>query len=97
MYEAVQDFLREFVKPQKALSGPETERLEHHAFLIQKLGMGGMYVGGEGYLDEVDKHVSKSRNDYKNKHLLVLGEPGMLAATKHLIEYILNGLIVETM
>ncbi|XP_033631200.1 TPR repeat-containing protein DDB_G0287407-like [Asterias rubens] len=76
MFETAQDFLQDFLKPQRALSGPETDRLEHHAFLIQKLGMGGKYVGGEGYMMEVDSHVLEKRHEYKKKHLLVTGEPG---------------------
>ncbi|XP_038069674.1 TPR repeat-containing protein DDB_G0287407-like [Patiria miniata] len=76
MFETVHSFLETFLKPQRALSGPEAERLEHHAFLLQKLGMGGMYIGGEGYLEAVDNHVLHDRDGYKNKHLLIVGEPG---------------------
>ena len=76
MFETVQNFLVKFLKPQRALSAPEAERLEHHAFLLQKLGMGGMYIGGESYLEEVDKHVLDDKNDYKERHLLIVGEPG---------------------
>ncbi|XP_022080211.1 TPR repeat-containing protein DDB_G0287407-like [Acanthaster planci] len=76
MFETVHSFLETFLKPQKALSRLEAERLEHHAFLLQKLGMGGMYIGGEKYLETVDNHVLKGRSGYIDKHLLIIGDPG---------------------
>ncbi|XP_041473273.1 TPR repeat-containing protein DDB_G0287407-like [Lytechinus variegatus] len=55
----------------------EKEHAQHETFLITRRGMGGKLVGGEAYLEEIDKHALNGlgRED-ERKSVVLLGDAG---------------------
>ena len=98
MYETIEKYLREvfLARPVKILSPLEEERSLHDVFMVSRLGMGGVYVGGESYMNQIDNHVKSQSDEDSPKHLVVIGEAGKIVL--HHIEYtsILPGIICSS-
>ncbi|XP_068711774.1 TPR repeat-containing protein DDB_G0287407-like isoform X2 [Montipora foliosa] len=78
MYETIEKYLREvfLARPMQTLSALEEERVLHDVFMVSRLAMGGVYVGGADYMSMIDIHV-KSQTDKENpKHLVITGDAG---------------------
>ena len=81
MYETTEKYLREvfLARPMQTLSALEEERVLHDVFMVSRLAMGGVYVGGADYMSMIDIHV-KSQTDKENpKHLVITGDAGKIA------------------
>lgn len=78
MYETIEKYLREviLVRPVQKLSALEEERVQHDAFRVSRLAMGGVFVGGDDYLNRIDNHVKSQSNEESPKYLVVTGDPG---------------------
>ena len=46
--------------------------------MVSRLGMGGVYVGGESYMNQIDSHVKSQSDEDNPKHLVVIGEAGKI-------------------
>ena len=81
MYETIEKYLREvfLARPVKKLSPLEEERSRHDVFMVSRLGMGGVYVGGESYMNQIDSHVKSESEEDNPKHLVVIGEAGKIS------------------
>ena len=80
MYETIEKYLREafFFFFLKKMSPLEEERSLHDVFMVSRLGMGGVYVGGESYMNQIDSHVKSQSDEDNPKHLVVIGEAGKI-------------------
>lgn len=78
MYETIEKFLKEeiLVRSVQKLSPLEEERLQHDLFRVSRLAMGGVFVGGEDYLQKIDDHVNLQSKEGSPKYLVVTGDGG---------------------
>ncbi|XP_006816362.2 TPR repeat-containing protein DDB_G0287407-like [Saccoglossus kowalevskii] len=80
MFETVEKYLRETVlkTPAKDTTDHEKTSHLHNAYCNSRLGVGANkeYIGGDKYLEEVERHVLPDVEGYQNKPLLILGNPG---------------------
>ncbi|XP_070581459.1 TPR repeat-containing protein DDB_G0287407-like [Ptychodera flava] len=80
MFEAIQSYLEEtvLVNPLPNMSEREKERMFHKAYYISRLGVGARrkYIGGDRYINEIDRHVIREVKGYAHKPLLILGGEG---------------------
>ena len=83
MYETIEKFLKEviLVRSVQKLSPLEEERLQHDLFRVSRLAMGGVFVGGEDYLQKIDDHVRLQSEKGSSEHLVVTGDGGKTAVT----------------
>lgn len=83
MYETIEKFLKEviLVRSVQKLSPLEEERLQHDLFRVGRLAMGGVFVGGEDYLKNIDDHINLQSKEESPKHLVVTGDAGKTAMT----------------
>ncbi|XP_071479087.1 TPR repeat-containing protein DDB_G0287407-like [Diadema antillarum] len=76
MFETVREHLSSILgQSHQASSEMEKEHAQHETFLVTRRGMGGGMVGGEAYLEEIDRHVI-GKEEGNGKHLLLLGDAG---------------------
>ena len=78
MYDTIAKYLREvfLARPVKKLSGLEEERALHDVFMVSRIAMGGVYVGGDNYMNQIDRHVKAQTGEENLKHLVVTGDAG---------------------
>jgi len=78
MYETIEKYLREvfLARPMKKLPVLEEERAQHDVFMVSRLAMGGVYVGGDDYMNQIDRHVKSQSEEESAKHLVVTGDAG---------------------
>ena len=83
MYETIEKFLKEviLVRSVQKLSPLEEERLQHDLFRVSRLAMGGVFVGGEDYLQKIDDHVNLQSKEGSPKYLVVTGDGGKTTVT----------------
>ena len=98
MYETIEKYLREvfLARPVKILSPLEEERSLHDVFMVSRLGMGGVYVGGESYMNQIDNHVKSQSDEDSAKHLVVIGEAGKIVLHRIECTSILPGIICSS-
>ena len=82
MYDTIEKYLREelFARPVQKLSPLEEERALHDVFMVSRLAMGGVYVGGEEYMNRIDSHFKTQTEEEKPKHLVVTGSAGKITS-----------------
>ncbi len=80
MYETIEKYLQEVVlaRPVQKLSPMEEERVQHDVFRVSRLAMGGVFVGGDEYLKQIDNHVKSQSEEESPKHLVVAGDAGKI-------------------
>ncbi|KAL9984671.1 hypothetical protein ACROYT_G006994 [Oculina patagonica] len=78
IYETIEKYLQEVVlaRPVQKLSPMEEERVQHDVFRVSRLAMGGVFVGGDEYLKQIDNHVKSQSEEESPKHLVVAGDAG---------------------
>lgn len=78
MYETIEKYLQEVIlaRPVQKLSALEEERVQHDVFRVSRLAMGGVFVGGDDYLNRIDNHVKSQSEEESPKHLVVTGDAG---------------------
>jgi len=83
MYETIEKYLREvfLARPMKKLPVLEEERAQHDVFMVSRLAMGGVYVGGDDYMNQIDRHVKSQSEEESPKHLVVTGDAGRTTKT----------------
>lgn len=79
MFETIEKYLKEVLlaRPRVQRTQRDEENLQHDVFLASRLGLGGTYVGGDRYLDMIDKYLLDDDGDEKFKTVVVLGNAGM--------------------
>lgn len=82
MYDTIEKYLRDefLTRPVKVLSPLEEERALHDVFMVSRLAMGGVYVGGEEYMNQIDNHLKTQTEKDNPKHLLVTGLAGKISS-----------------
>ena len=78
MYDTIAKYLREvfLARPVQKLSSLEEERALHDVFMVSRIAMGGVYVGGSDYMNQIDSHVKLQSGEENPKHLVVTGDAG---------------------
>ena len=96
MYEAIEKHLREEIlaRPVQTLSSLEEERTQHDVFMVSRLAMGGVYVGGDDYMKRIDDHIKSQSEEESPKHLVVTGDAGRLVLFRLSFSFTLS--LIET-
>ncbi|KAJ7337905.1 hypothetical protein OS493_008064 [Desmophyllum pertusum] len=78
MYETIEKYLQEVIlaRPVQQLSALEEERVQHDVFRVSRLAMGGVFMGGDVYLNRIDNHVKSQNQEESPKYLVVTGDAG---------------------
>ena len=90
MYETIEKYLQEVIlaHPVEKLSALEEERVQHDVFRVSRLAMGGVFVGGDDYLNRIDNHVKSQSNEESPNYLVVTGEAGKIRILAFLLSFI---------
>ena len=78
MYDTIATYMRDVLlaKPTQLMTPLEEERNRHDLYRMSRLAMGGVYVGGENYVNLIDEHVKSSGGEEGCRHLVIQGDAG---------------------
>lgn len=79
MFETIEKYFNDVLlaRPSQQLTPRDEENLQHDVFLASRLGMGGVYVGGDKYFDMIDTFLVNADEHEKTKTALILGNAGI--------------------